>query len=149
MTDKNRATALWAAVLAALVALFAALGFGSAAARTASPAAEAAGTAGTAGAPAVVPVQAARRERVRLRRTWREVMRGRSLPPTIAQRIRAEAHGSSPSVRRSTTAAANGLGVAERVDSADVTNGDTDGARGGTRAKTSARDGGRTLGLVA
>ncbi|QES49081.1 hypothetical protein DEJ50_15975 [Streptomyces venezuelae] len=33
-------------------------------------------------------------------------MRGSGLPPTLAQRIRAEAHGSSPSVRRSTTAAA-------------------------------------------
>ncbi|MCB5168922.1 DUF6344 domain-containing protein [Streptomyces bambusae] len=32
---------------------------------------------------------------------------GGALPPTIAQRIRAEAHGSSPSVRRSTTAAAS------------------------------------------
>ncbi|MBW5484730.1 DUF6344 domain-containing protein [Streptomyces bambusae] len=39
-------------------------------------------------------------------RSWREAVRGGSLPPTIAQRIRAEAHGSSPSVRRSTTAAA-------------------------------------------
>ncbi|AWZ06577.1 hypothetical protein DRB96_03870 [Streptomyces sp. ICC1] len=34
------------------------------------------------------------------------MMRGGSLPPTIKQRIRAEAHGKTPSVRRSTTAAA-------------------------------------------
>ncbi len=33
------------------------------------------------------------------------MMRGGSLPPTIKQRIRAEAHGKAPSVRRSTTAA--------------------------------------------
>lgn len=36
------------------------------------------------------------------------MMRGGSLPPTIKQRIRAEAHGKSPSVRRSTTALAAG-----------------------------------------
>ncbi|MCB5182561.1 DUF6344 domain-containing protein [Streptomyces antimicrobicus] len=41
-----------------------------------------------------------------VRRSWRQMMRGGALPPTLAQRIRAEAHGSSPSVRRSTTAAA-------------------------------------------
>ncbi|RSS76670.1 DUF6344 domain-containing protein [Streptomyces sp. WAC06614] len=45
------------------------------------------------------------------RRSWRQMMRGGALPPTIAQRIRAEAHGSTPSVRRSTTAAAT---VADR-----------------------------------
>lgn len=42
------------------------------------------------------------------RRTWRAMMRGGSLPPTIKQRIRAEAHGKNPSVRRSTTALAAG-----------------------------------------
>ncbi|MFD9716558.1 DUF6344 domain-containing protein [Streptomyces sp. NPDC059076] len=34
------------------------------------------------------------------RRCWRPAVRERSLPPTIKQRIRAEAHGSSPSVRK-------------------------------------------------
>ncbi|GAA3818945.1 DUF6344 domain-containing protein [Streptomyces chiangmaiensis] len=37
------------------------------------------------------------------RQTRSEWTRGRSLPPTMKQRIRAEAHGSSPSCRRRTT----------------------------------------------
>ncbi len=45
------------------------------------------------------------------------MMRGGSLPPTLKQRIRAEAHGKTPGVRRSTTAAAMGAapGAAARV----------------------------------
>ncbi|MFE5719598.1 DUF6344 domain-containing protein [Streptomyces erythrochromogenes] len=44
-------------------------------------------------------------------------MRGGSLPPTLKQRIRAEAHGKTPGVRRSTTAAAMGAapGTTARV----------------------------------
>ncbi|MFE5851597.1 DUF6344 domain-containing protein [Streptomyces sp. NPDC056500] len=45
----------------------------------------------TEAARALVPAQ---------RRCWRPAVRERSLPPTIKQRIRAEAHGSSPSVRK-------------------------------------------------
>ncbi|MFE2924628.1 DUF6344 domain-containing protein [Streptomyces goshikiensis] len=92
-------TSIWTTVLAALVALFALLGF----ARKTAPAA-----ASTAGVPvAAVPATAAVRRPVMMaRRTWRAMMRGGSLPPTIKQRIRAEAHGKTPSVRRSTTAAA-------------------------------------------
>ncbi|MEV6955338.1 DUF6344 domain-containing protein [Streptomyces sp. NPDC051183] len=98
MAHRSTITSIWTTVLAALVALFAGLGFGAKAAPAASPAASV-GAAGTV-APAV------RRPAVMARRTWRAMMRGGSLPPTIKQRIRAEAHGKTPSVRRSTTAAA-------------------------------------------
>ncbi|MDJ0383999.1 DUF6344 domain-containing protein [Streptomyces sp. G-G2] len=102
MASSNTFTSIWTTVLATLVALFAALGFGggatvAAAASTAAPA-----------APAVPAGSVARRMAVQARRSWRAMMRGGALPPTIAQRIRAEAHGSTPSVRRrSTTAAAH------------------------------------------
>ncbi|MFE2246838.1 DUF6344 domain-containing protein [Streptomyces lavendulae] len=95
MTHRSSITSIWTTLLAALVALLTALGFGGKAAPVA-----AAATVATPMVPAVrrtVPVA---------RRTWRAMMRGGSLPPTIKQRIRAEAHGKSPSVRRSTTAAA-------------------------------------------
>ncbi|WP_165365006.1 DUF6344 domain-containing protein [Streptomyces sp. C] len=95
MTHRSTAS-IWTTVLAALVALLAALGLGG----KAAPAA-----AGEAVAAPVAPA-VRRRPAVVARRTWRAVMRGGSLPPTIKQRIRAEAHGKAPSVRRSTTAAA-------------------------------------------
>ncbi|MFD3550901.1 DUF6344 domain-containing protein [Streptomyces goshikiensis] len=91
-------TSIWTTVLAALVALFAILGF----ARKTAPAA----AAGVPAAAAVPATAAVRRPVMMARRTWRAMMRGGSLPPTIKQRIRAEAHGKTPSVRRSTTAAA-------------------------------------------
>ncbi|MGW6938277.1 DUF6344 domain-containing protein [Streptomyces xanthophaeus] len=101
MAHRTTFTSIWTAVLAALVALLGAFGFGGkaapAAASFSAPAAPAAAT-------------GARRPAVTARRTWRAMMRGGSLPPTIKQRIRAEAHGKTPSVRRSTTAAAMGAG---------------------------------------
>ncbi|MCX4526737.1 MULTISPECIES: DUF6344 domain-containing protein [unclassified Streptomyces] len=90
-------TSIWTTVLAALVALLAVLGLTAKAAPAA--AADVTGSA----APATAAV---RRPVMMARRTWRAMMRGGSLPPTIKQRIRAEAHGKTPSVRRSTTAAA-------------------------------------------
>lgn len=98
MAHRSTIVSIWTTVLAALVALFAGLGFGAKAAAAASPAVAPVG-AGT-----VVPT--VRRPALMARRTWRAMMRGGSLPPTIKQRIRAEAHGKTPSVRRSTTAAA-------------------------------------------
>lgn len=102
MAHRSTVTSIWTAVLAALVALLASLGLGG----KAAPA-----VAGVS-APAVPATTAAteRRTAVTARRTWRAMMRGGSLPPTIKQRIRAEAHGKTPSVRRSTTAAAMGAG---------------------------------------
>ncbi|MEU7064136.1 DUF6344 domain-containing protein [Streptomyces sp. NPDC053429] len=97
MALRSTVTSFWTTVLAALVAILAGLGFDVKAA-TAAPA--------TVAAP---PVPAPRRRPAMVaRRTWRAMMRGGSLPPTIKQRIRAEAHGKSPSVRRSTTALAAG-----------------------------------------
>ncbi|MEV0414433.1 DUF6344 domain-containing protein [Streptomyces sp. NPDC050448] len=96
MAHRITVTLIWTAVLAALVALLASLGFGA----KAAPAA-ASDPAPSRRAAAAVRGPA----RPMGRRTWRAMMRGGSLPPTIKQRIRAEAHGKAPSVRRSTTAA--------------------------------------------
>ncbi|MET9606493.1 DUF6344 domain-containing protein [Streptomyces sp. NPDC006512] len=93
MNNRSTVTSIWTTVLAALVALLGLLGL----AAKAAPAA--------ASAVAVPAAPAVRRPAVVARRTWRAMMRGGSLPPTIKQRIRAEAHGKTPSVRRSTTAA--------------------------------------------
>ncbi|MFF0446140.1 DUF6344 domain-containing protein [Streptomyces sp. NPDC004609] len=111
---------LWSALLGALVALLASLGLtGSAAAqqaavRTPDESAQPEGAvkpqepahtgrpvlvrqerererAARALLPALVPAQSTR---------WNTGARDRSLPPTIKQRIRAEAHGASPSVRK-------------------------------------------------
>lgn len=49
--------------------------------------------------PVSAPVAAPPRPRVPVQRTALAVVRERALPPTIEQRIRAEAHGTSPSVR--------------------------------------------------
>jgi hypothetical protein len=94
---------LWTALLTALSALLASVGLTTVAA--AAPQAPV--------RPAL-PCQAtrrqaarrqARREAVRMSvaapaRRWSSLARDRSLPPTIKQRIRAEAHGSSPATRR-------------------------------------------------
>ncbi|MFJ6797430.1 DUF6344 domain-containing protein [Streptomyces sp. NPDC091268] len=103
MAHRSTITSIWTTFLAALVALFTGLGFGA----KAAPAAAAATSVGAVAAPAAPAV---RRPAVAAPRTWREMMRGGSLPPTIKQRIHAEAHGKSPSVRRSTTAAALAAG---------------------------------------
>ncbi|MEV7556412.1 DUF6344 domain-containing protein [Streptomyces sp. NPDC089795] len=103
MTHRSILTSIWTSVLAVLMAVLSGFGFAvkSAPAAASAPAAE--GTAGTEATAVRRPVAA--------RRSWRAMMRGGSLPPTIKQRIRAEAHGKTPSVRRSTTAAAMGAGT--------------------------------------
>lgn len=85
MTHRSIITSIWTSVLAALVALLSGFGLAakSASAVASVPAPAAAGTAAT----------AVRRPAVAARRTWRAMMRGGSLPPTIKQRIHAEAHG--------------------------------------------------------
>ncbi|WP_405814915.1 MULTISPECIES: DUF6344 domain-containing protein [unclassified Streptomyces] len=104
MAHRSILTSIWTSVLAALVALLSGFGLAgkSASAQAVASTPAAAGTAAT----------AVRRPAFAARRTWRAMMRGGSLPPTIKQRIRAEAHGKTPSVRRSTTAAAMGAGTA-------------------------------------
>ncbi|MFD9405518.1 DUF6344 domain-containing protein [Streptomyces sp. NPDC059989] len=101
MAQRSTLTSIWTSVLAALVALLTALGLGGKAAPAAASVAASADPA---------PAASVRRPAFAARRTWRAMMRGGSLPPTIKQRIRAEAHGKTPSVRRSTTAAAMGAG---------------------------------------
>ncbi|MFI8359376.1 DUF6344 domain-containing protein [Streptomyces sp. NPDC085612] len=110
MAQRTVLTSIWTSVLAALVALLSVLGLGR---KTAPVVATAAAPA----APAVAPAPAAR-PAVAARRSWRAMMRGGALPPTIKQRIRAEAHGKTPSVRRSTTAAAMGAGSASGTGAA-------------------------------
>ncbi|WP_030839562.1 MULTISPECIES: DUF6344 domain-containing protein [unclassified Streptomyces] len=102
MAHPNILTSIWTSVLAALVAVLSSLGFGG----KVAPAA-AAPIAGGAAA-ATVAASSVRRPAVTAPRSWREMIRGGSLPPTLKQRIRAEAHGKTPGVRRSTTAAAMG-----------------------------------------
>ncbi|MGW1770613.1 DUF6344 domain-containing protein [Streptomyces sp. NPDC002104] len=104
MAHRSTITSIWTTVLAALVALLASLGFGAKVAQAAA--------APLSSSPAAAPAAAAaNRPAFMARRTWRAMMRGGSLPPTIKQRIRAEAHGKTPSVRRSTTALAAGSGA--------------------------------------
>ncbi len=82
-----RITTVWTVFVNAFLRVLAVLGPGRAA-RPAVPAAP------VPTSPAgLIPVQAKAA-------TPRPRSRGRSLPPTIKQRIHAEAHGSSPSVRR-------------------------------------------------
>ncbi|MET9799779.1 DUF6344 domain-containing protein [Streptomyces sp. NPDC006368] len=82
---------VWTAFVCLLTALLAALGLrcgtGTAAAAAPAPVSTPEGTAVTATETATATAPAPVRDR-------------RSLPPTIKQRIHAEAHGSSPSVRR-------------------------------------------------
>ncbi|MCX5585839.1 DUF6344 domain-containing protein [Streptomyces erythrochromogenes] len=113
MAHRNILTSIWTSVLAALVAVLSSLGFGGKVAPAAA-ASTAGGATATAATVAAAPV---RRPAVTAPRSWREMMRGGSLPPTLKQRIRAEAHGKTPGVRRSTTAAAMGAapGTAARV----------------------------------
>ncbi|MEU6392428.1 DUF6344 domain-containing protein [Streptomyces sp. NPDC046939] len=83
---KNRVMTLWTAVISAFIALFSALGLVSPAA-AATPVQQTEGARTTAvSAPAATTA----------RPFW---SLKRSLPPTMKQRIRAEAHGSSPSCR--------------------------------------------------
>ncbi|MBO1336807.1 DUF6344 domain-containing protein [Streptomyces sp. VRA16 Mangrove soil] len=84
---KNKVMTLWTIVISAFIALFSALGLVSpAAAATPVPQTEEAHRATAAEAPDVASI----------RPYWAFK---RSLPPTMKQRIRAEAHGSSPSCR--------------------------------------------------
>ncbi|MGW3324979.1 DUF6344 domain-containing protein [Streptomyces virginiae] len=114
MTHRSILTSIWTSVLAVLMAVLS--GFGLAV-KSAPAAASAPASTGTEGAEAA----AVRRPAVAARRSWRAMMRGGSLPPTIKQRIRAEAHGKTPSVRRSTTAAAMGAATGTAAGTASRT----------------------------
>ncbi|MGW1272463.1 DUF6344 domain-containing protein [Streptomyces sp. NPDC002491] len=92
MTD-NRVMKLWTAIVTAFLALCTALGLITAAAATAAAATEPARSAESFGA-----AQEPARPTASSSTTWLW-SQTRSLPPTMKQRISAEAHGKSPSCR--------------------------------------------------
>ncbi|MGI5401584.1 DUF6344 domain-containing protein [Streptomyces sp. CA-135486] len=108
---------LWTAFLSALFALLASVGLTTAATAAQQPAAQ---TPDRPGLP-TVPKQR-RRQAVRATASsphtrGNPIARDRSLPPTIKQRIRAEAHGSSPAGRHlhaPDTDSADGLDLPDR-----------------------------------
>ncbi|AXE27085.1 hypothetical protein C0216_30005 [Streptomyces globosus] len=104
MAQRIAARSVWTVFTALILAVLAALGFrrGKAAA-----AGVRVGEARVWATP-VVPAQAAAPV---VRRAWPAGVRSAALPPTIKQRIRAEAHGKSPSVRRSAAGATAGARV--------------------------------------
>ncbi|MFG2308996.1 DUF6344 domain-containing protein [Streptomyces sp. NPDC048566] len=108
---QNKVMKLWTAVVTAFLALCTTLGLittTAAAASAAVPQAAAAGnTEAVAATQAVAP--------------WAPVL-NRALPPTMKQRIRAEAHGSSPSCRHRAPAeedAADGAALTEAGSTAE------------------------------
>ncbi|MFF0435020.1 DUF6344 domain-containing protein [Streptomyces sp. NPDC004327] len=119
----------WTAFVSVLFALLASLGLATPAAAAAQPALTQGeepaltGAAATAAARPAVPVPAQRSHE------WRRAQ-GRALPPTMKQRIGAEAHGSSPAVRH--------LRSDALTDGADGADGDLTGlalaAAGGSTA---------------
>ncbi|MER7110435.1 DUF6344 domain-containing protein [Streptomyces sp. NPDC000229] len=107
VTVTHKVTHFWTAFFSLLSAILTALGLK----RTPEAAITVyAGQATATAAPAVAPIPAPRC----CAPAWTSGY-ARSLPPTIKQRIRAEAHGASPSVRRLTAALVS--------DPADVTDG--------------------------
>ncbi|GLX49884.1 hypothetical protein Shyhy01_28340 [Streptomyces hygroscopicus subsp. hygroscopicus] len=88
--DQNKVMKLWTAIVTAFLALCTALGFMSAATApaTAAPHTESPLTGTAQGTDPVIPAP----------RHW-SWPTTRALPPTMKQRIRAEAHGKSPSCR--------------------------------------------------
>ncbi|MFJ9792343.1 DUF6344 domain-containing protein [Streptomyces globosus] len=104
MAQRTAARSVWTVFTALLLAVLAAFGFRRG--KTAAAAVRV-GEA-PAWATAVVPGPAAVPG---VRRACPAGVRGAALPPTIKQRIRAEAHGKSPSVRRSAAGAAAGARV--------------------------------------
>lgn len=98
--DQHKVMKLWTAIVTAFLALCTALGLITTTASTAA-AAEQPETAPKSTAP--VPAQSTS--------PWSR-MHARSLPPTMKQRIRAEAHGKSPSCRHHPLAEAPSLATA-------------------------------------
>ncbi|MFJ3905211.1 DUF6344 domain-containing protein [Streptomyces sp. NPDC090025] len=97
----------WTAFVSVFFALFAALGLAAPAATAAAQPALAQGDEPRAAARAERPEVSLPAQRT-AHPTW-HTARGRALPPTIKQRIGAEAHGSSPSVRHLRDDALDGL----------------------------------------
>ncbi|WP_406060107.1 DUF6344 domain-containing protein [Streptomyces sp. NBC_01077] len=111
----------WTAFISVLFALLAAVGLAGTAAATQQPAVQQPEEpAGPAAATAPVVGERASLASVPAQRAHRWPLVGdRSLPPTIKQRIAAEAHGSSPAARHRSTAGATA--VAENDEPAALT----------------------------
>ncbi|MFE7947975.1 DUF6344 domain-containing protein [Streptomyces sp. NPDC057426] len=107
----------WTAFISVLFALLASVGLASTAAASQAPAVQqpeepaAAGAATGSRSTVAVPAQRSAYE-------WPTV-RERSLPPTIKQRIRAEAHNSSPSVRHLRADSPAETALADRTELSD------------------------------
>ncbi|MFF0221677.1 DUF6344 domain-containing protein [Streptomyces sp. NPDC004629] len=93
MARNNKVMNLWTVIVTAFLALFAALGLASSATAAAAPQTEAPQKSS---APAPTPAT----HHWSWTRSW-SWSEARALPPTMKQRIRAEAHGTSPSCRHS------------------------------------------------
>ncbi|MBC9726419.1 DUF6344 domain-containing protein [Streptomyces sp. TRM68367] len=89
---RNKVMKLWTAIVTAFLALCTALGFVTTNAAAALPQTETARNSNSGSADAMQPV------RIPAKSRWSWSL-ARALPPTMKQRIRAEAHGSSPSCR--------------------------------------------------
>lgn len=131
---------LWTVFLTAFFAVLASLGLTTPAGATGGvvrrPAEQPVG--GPAAAPVVRP-RAAETAPVRAALP-RQARRDRSLPPTIKQRIRAEAHGSSPSVRRAPldTSPGAAAGIEDAGNITDIGAAATTGAGAGARTTRTA-----------
>ncbi|NUK04019.1 hypothetical protein HRW23_21350 [Streptomyces lunaelactis] len=90
---------LWTAFITAFFALLAAAGLTTAAAAAQQPAVQTPDRALRSALPKQARRQAVRATVPAPNTRWSPTARDRSLPPTIKQRIRAEAHGSSPATR--------------------------------------------------
>ncbi|MEW2288032.1 DUF6344 domain-containing protein [Streptomyces sp. NPDC047841] len=91
MTAQNKVMKLWTAIVTAFLALCTALGLVSATTTTAAAAAPRTETPSTGTAHRTIPTIPAMRHWA-----WSHA---KALPPTMKQRIRAEAHGRTPSCR--------------------------------------------------
>ncbi|MFD9905800.1 DUF6344 domain-containing protein [Streptomyces sp. NPDC059063] len=103
----TKAMKLWSTLVTAVLALFAALGFASQA--TAAAPVHQATTSCKSTTSATAPLLAA----------WAMAYE-RSLPPTMKQRIRAEAHGSTPSCRHLPTTDADAESDADALTAANL-----------------------------
>ncbi|MEU1706320.1 DUF6344 domain-containing protein [Streptomyces sp. NPDC005706] len=93
MTGNNKVVQLWTAIVTAFLALCTALGLVTATTATAAAAAPQTETPQDSVAQRIVPTSP-------MANLWTR-SHARALPPTMKQRIRAEAHGKSPSCRHS------------------------------------------------
>ncbi|MFR9797558.1 DUF6344 domain-containing protein [Streptomyces sp. MS06] len=105
---RNQVEKLWTTIVTAMLTLCAALGLMTTTASAAVPHTGSAGNSRTetpVGGPRVpIPAQASRPR-----------PHTRSLPPTMKQRIRAEAHGSSPNCRHRRSAEARAAALTQRA----------------------------------